>query len=113
MTSAPDEKTVLAKAVLVAASRLGLELTDALNLSSIASLNDTSQIDPESQTGERAILLVRLSVALTHLCGDDPAWIAHFMGSPNRAIGGVPAQQISTAEGLASVVQVAEKLARR
>lgn len=40
MTSAPDEKTVLAKAALVAARKLGLELTDI------------SQMDPDSQAGE-------------------------------------------------------------
>lgn len=101
MTSAPDEKTVLAKAALVAARKLGLELTDI------------SQMYPDSQAGERALLLVRLSMALSQLCGDDPAHIANFMGSPNKATGGVPAQQASTAEGLASVLQFAEALAKK
>jgi hypothetical protein len=47
------------------------------------------------------------------LCGDDPKWMGHFMATHNLAIGSVPVQQISSAEGLSSIVRFAEELARR
>ena len=117
MTSTPDAKAVLAKATLVAACKLGFsypELAGALNVSesTIANLHDNPQIDPASPMGERATLLVRLSKALSALCGDDPKWMKHFMTTHNLVIGSVPAQQISSA-GLSSIVDIAEALARR
>lgn len=117
MTS-PNTSTALAKATLVAADKLGLtapELAEALNASAttVTGLRDILQIDSTSPSGERAKLLVRLSVALAQLCGDDLGWMRHFMKTPNKVTGGVPAQQISSTDGLTSILQFAESLARR
>ncbi len=118
MTSAPDANAALAKATLVAAGKLGFsypEFAGALNvsMSTIANLHDDPKIDPASPIGQRAILLVRLSLALSALCGDDPKWMRHFMTSHNLVMGIVPIQQISSGEGLSSIVQITESLASR
>ncbi len=106
--STPDQ--VLAKAVLRAAEQLGLSqsaLADVLGVhrTTITQLKKNLKLDPNSKQGELALLLIRLARALFALTGGDQLWIQHFMRTPNRATGGVPAEQVTRLEGLFAVLR--------
>ncbi|MDK9686333.1 MULTISPECIES: antitoxin Xre-like helix-turn-helix domain-containing protein [Halomonas] len=106
--STPDQ--VLAKAVLRAAEQLGLSqsaLADVLGVhrTTITQLKKNLKLDPNSKQGELALLLIRLARALFALTGGDQVWIQHFMRTPNRATGGVPAEQVTRLEGLFAVLR--------
>lgn len=106
--STPDQ--VLAKAVLRAAEQLGLSqsaLADVLGVhrTTITQLKKNLKLDPNSKQGELALLLIRLARALFALTGGDKLWIQHFMRTPNRATGGVPAEQVTRLEGLFAVLR--------
>ncbi|MFV0284245.1 MAG: antitoxin Xre/MbcA/ParS toxin-binding domain-containing protein [Castellaniella sp.] len=110
---APD--TVLAKAVLRAAGQLGLRqagLADVLGMhrTAISRMKTAQSLDPASKQGELALLLVRLARALYALTGGDVQWIRHFMQSPNRVTGGVPAEQITTIQGLVTVLRFVDAM---
>ena len=103
---AADRKIVLAKAVLKAAEQLDL---DSENLSVILGtdlrLSNKLELDPESEPGNRAILLIRIYKALYAANGGNLAWMQRFMKSPNRATGGIPSEQIKTYTGLLKVLR--------
>ncbi|WP_339118322.1 MbcA/ParS/Xre antitoxin family protein [Halomonas sp. BMC6] len=106
--STPDQ--VLAKAVLRAAEQLRLSqsaLADVLGVhrTTITQLKKNLKLDPNSKQGELALLLIRLARALFALTGGDQLWIQHFMRTPNRATGGVPAEQVTRLEGLFAVLR--------
>jgi plasmid maintenance system antidote protein VapI len=103
----PDE--VLAKAVLNAADQLGLkqaELAQVLGIhrTAVSRLKQSLSLDPATKQGELALLLIRIARAVYALAGGDSAWIKHFMHSPNRVTGGVPAQQVQSIHGLMQVL---------
>ena len=109
----PD--AVLAKAALNAAAELGLKQADlaavlGLHRTAVSRLKRNSSLDPESKQGELALMLVRLARALFALTGGDETWIRHFMQTPNKVTGGVPAEQIRTVEGLVTVLQFVDAI---
>ena len=111
----PAADAVLAKAVLNAAAELGLkqaELAAVLGLhrTAISRLKKSGALDPDSKQGELALLLVRLARALYALTGGDEAWIRHFMRTPNKVTGGVPAEQITSVQGLVGVLQFVDAI---
>ena len=109
----PD--AVLAKAALNAAAELGLKQADlaavlGLHRTAVSRLKRNPSLDPESKQGELALMLVRLARALFALTGGDETWIRHFMQTPNKVTGGVPAEQIRTVEGLVTVLQFVDAI---
>ncbi len=109
----PD--AVLAKAVLNAATELGLKQADlaavlGLHRTAVSRLKRNPTLDPESKQGELALMLIRLARALFALTGGDEAWIRHFMQTPNNVTGGVPAEQIKTVQGLVTVLQFVDAI---
>jgi len=111
----PTADAVLAKAVLNAASQLGLtqaELAVVLGVhrTAISRLKQSVSLYPTSKQGELALLLIRIARALYILAGGDALWIKHFMHSPNSLSGGIPAQQIQTIQGLVQVLQLVDAL---
>lgn len=110
--SAPEPAAVLAKAVLNAADQLGLKQAE---LAAILGLDRTGisrlkQLDPHSKRGELALLVIRIARALFALTGGDQEWIKHFMHSPNKVTGGIPAKQMETIQGLMQVVQFVDAI---
>lgn len=106
------QKIILAKAVLAAAERLGLtqdQLALVLNIDSVNTLNSL-ELDPNSKQGELALTLIRITTSLDALTGGDIAWMQHFMKSPNKLLSGIPIEQIQTTQGLATVLNVVERL---
>jgi hypothetical protein len=63
------------------------------------------RIDPASKAGELALLLVRCYRALFVLVGGEPEQMRHWMHTPNRDTGGVPAAQVCTVQGLIRVTE--------
>ncbi len=111
----PVPATVLAKAVLRAADQLGLkqaELAAALGMhrTAVSRLKTTASLDPGSKQGELALLLLRLARALFALTGGDQNWIRHFMRTPNKITGGIPAAQIETIQGMTTVLQFVDAI---
>ncbi|MHC8945526.1 MbcA/ParS/Xre antitoxin family protein [Advenella incenata] len=111
----PAPETVLAKAVLRAAEQLGLkqaELAAVLGMhrTAISRLKTTASLDPDSKQGELALLLLRLARALFALTGGDQEWIRHFMRTPNKITGGIPAAQIETIQGMTTVLQFVDAI---
>ncbi|MBK9468295.1 MAG: DUF2384 domain-containing protein, partial [Gammaproteobacteria bacterium] len=54
--------------------------------------------------------LVRLARALFALTGGDQDWIRHFMRTPNKVTGGIPARQIESIQGLVTVLQFVDAI---
>jgi len=111
----PAPEAVLAKAVLKAAEQLGLkqgELATVLGIhrTAVSRLKQTPSLDPESKAGELALLLIRIARSLFALTGGDEVWIRHFMRTPNKLTGGVPAQQIERIQGLVTVLQFVDAM---
>jgi hypothetical protein len=111
----PNPAAVLAKAVMNAADQLGLkqaELAAVLGMhrTAISRLKQNPNLEPTSKQGELALLLIRIARALFALTGGDKDWIKHFMHSPNHVTGGVPAQQITSIQGLIHVLQFVDAL---
>src|SRR5690606_30444488 len=111
----PSPDAVLAKAVLRAADQLGLRQADlaavlGVHRTAISRLKQNPSLDPASKQGELAVLLLRLARALYTLAGGDPDWIRHFMHTPNRVTGGIPARQIESIQGLMTVLQFTDAI---
>lgn len=111
----PLPEAVLAKAVLKASEQLGLkqaELAAVLGVhrTAISRLKQNPSLDPQSKQGELALLLIRLARALFALTGGDETWIRHFMQTPNKVTGGIPAQQIESIQGLMTVLQFVDAI---
>lgn len=108
-------ETVLAKAVLNAAVQLSLNQTElaavlGIHRTAVSRLKHNLVLDPSSKQGELALLLIRVARAVYALAGGDPAWIKHFMQSPNQVTGGVPAKQVQSISGLVQVLQFVDAL---
>lgn len=115
LQQAPQPQLVLAKAVLNAAEQLGLkqaELAAVLGVhrTAVSRLKQNPSLDPGSKQGELALLLIRVARALYSLAGGDPDWMKHFMHSPNKVTGGIPAQQVQSIQGLMQVLQFVDAM---
>ncbi len=111
----PAADAVLAKAVLRAAEQLGLKQSElaavlGMHRTAVSRLKTTATLDPASKQGELALLLLRLARALFALTGGDQEWMRHFMRTPNNVTGGVPANQIETIQGMATVLQFVDAI---
>lgn len=111
----PNPNVVLGKAVLRAAEQLGLKQADlaavlGVHRTAISRLKQNPDLSPESKQGELALLLIRMARALFALTGGDAEWAKHFMQSPNKATGGIPARQIESIQGLVLCVQFVDAI---
>lgn len=103
--SQPDPRTVLAKALLNAGRALGLSQE---RIGEVVGRDRTSiarGLDPQSKSGELALLLIRCYRSLYALVGGRPEDLRHWMQTPNQDTGGVPAEQIGSIQGLIRVVE--------
>ena len=105
-----DHGSVLTRALLSAANRLGLRnnrLAEVIGTSeaTISRLSAGRSIDPASKQGELALLFVRLYRSLDALVGGDDAQARAWLHAENSHLGGVPAEQIQRVEGLVDVIQ--------
>jgi len=104
-TDQHEESAVLGQATLEATKWLGVPQNA---LQTIVGKHPSNirryGLDPATKPGELALLLIRLYRSLYVLVGGDAEQMRHWMHTPNRDTGGVPAEQIRTVTGLAEVV---------
>lgn len=106
----PDPGTVLCKAIINVKDHLSLsqaEVGDAigLNRTSVGRLAVRGSLSPQSKTGELALLLVRIYRALYAMMGGDIGAMQHWYRTPNRHLGGTPAELVASVQGLIRVVE--------
>ncbi|MDO6461706.1 MbcA/ParS/Xre antitoxin family protein [Granulosicoccaceae sp. 1_MG-2023] len=99
-----DDRTLIAKAVLNAASYLGLTRNELGEIIGRHRSSLGKGIDPDSKEGELALMLIRCYRSLFALMDGDRDNIRHWMHTANQGTGGVPAEQIKTIPGLSRVM---------
>ncbi len=115
---APLPDSVLAKAAISAAERLGLrhkQLAEIIGTSeaSISRLRSGRGLDPNRKEGELALLFLRVYRSLDTLVGGDDVKARDWLHAANDHIGGIPAERIRTVEGLVDVVQYLDAMRGR
>ena len=108
---APEPAEVLRKALLRAATRLGLNQKDlgeivgmsGASVSRLASGRLT--LEPESKNGELALLFLRAYRGLDAVVGGDEEKARAWFFAKNAHVGGVPSERARTIEGLVDVAQ--------
>ena len=118
LTTQPEPGTVLAKATLAAAERLGVrsrQLAGVIGSSeaSVSRLRGGRGLDPTSKEGELALLFLRLYRSLDALVGGDDVKSRQWLHAANDHLRGVPAERIRTVEGLVDVVQYLDAMRGR
>jgi hypothetical protein len=102
----PDPRRVLATALVNAGKELGLTQHD---LGQIIGRDRTALnrggLDPDSKSGELALLLVRAYRALYALTGGDREAMRHWFQTDNLHTGGIPTEQVRSVQGLIRVVE--------
>src|SRR5260370_11291940 len=93
----PEPATVLAKAAINAAFRLGLrnkQLAEIIGTSeaSVSRLRSGRGLDPKTKEGELALLFLRLYRSLDALVGGDDVYARSWMHAMNDHVAGIPAQ---------------------
>ena len=102
-------ETVLTKATLSAADRLGLSartLAEAIGVSeaSISRMKrGTSLLATGTKPFELAALLVRIFRSLDAIAGGDSNTVRGWLGAQNMALGGRPVDRITSVQGLVDV----------
>ena len=114
----PQAAAVVAKAVLAAAERLGLrdrQLAAIIGSSeaSVSRLRNGRGLDPASKEGELALLFVRLYRGLDALVGGDDTAARAWMNAANAHVHGVPAERVTSVEGLVDFVQYLDAMRGR
>ena len=99
-----DEK-VLAKALVNAGKSLGFSQAEVGHIIGKDRSNFRNGIDPQTKSGELALLFIRCYRSLYTLVGGQVKDMQHWMQTENRHTGGVPSEQIKTVIGLATVVE--------
>jgi len=105
-----EHSRVLAEATLNAASFLGITAEALGNVlgrdrTSISRLKKSPVIDPESKTGELALLFVRVYRGLFAILGGNQNAMRAWLQQPNLALHGTPSSLITSVSGLSSTVQ--------
>lgn len=114
----PDAESVLAKALVSAAARLGVRnrhLGTVIGSSeaSVSRLQHGRGLEPDTKEGELALLFLRLYRSLDALVGGDDAKARAWLHAENAHVRGVPAERIRSVEGLVDVVQYLDAMRGR
>lgn len=101
---------VVTKAVLNAATRLGLRQRDLAHVlgsseASVSRLHHGRLIEAGSKEGELALLLLRVFRSLDAVVGGDDGAARAWLHAHNHHLGGTPAKRLGTVEGLVDVVR--------
>ena len=101
----PDPKLTLAKAFTNAGKALGLKQQVGKDRTTFS-----RGIDPDSKTGELALMLIRCYRGLYALVGGREEDMQHWMHTYNHHTQGVPAEQLKSIAGLNSVLDYIDAL---
>lgn len=101
-----DPSSVLAEALANAGKHLSMSQAE---LGEIIGKDRTvisrGRIAADSKAGELALLFIRCYRALYVLVGGNPQQMRHWMQTDNLHTGGIPAEQVKTVQGLATVLE--------
>jgi len=112
--SRPRAAEVLTRALVKAGKDIGLTQAEvAAVVGRDRTALSRSAIEPDTKSGELALLLIRAYRALFVLVGGEPRQMKHWMHTPNHHVGGVPAELIRTVPGLVRVVEYLDALRGR
>lgn len=100
----PNERQMLAKALLRAGKAMGLSQADVGTVVGRDRTSFARGLDPDSKSGELALLLIRCYRSLFVLVGGKSQDIRHWMQTQNLHTGGVPAEQVKSIQGLTEVL---------
>jgi hypothetical protein len=70
-------------------------------------------LEPDTKSGELALLVIRAYRALYVLVGGDGRQMKHWMHTSNRHLGGVPAEMLRSVQGLNRVVEYLDAIRGR
>lgn len=106
----PDPASVLTKALLRASAKLALKQRDIAAIlgaseASISRLHKDRTVEPHSKEGELALLFLRAFRSLDALVGGDEEAAQAWLHAENTHVGGIPANRMTTVEGLVDVVR--------
>lgn len=106
----PDPASVLTKALLRASAKLALKQRDIAAIigaseASVSRLHKDRTVEPHSKEGELALLFLRAYRSLDALVGGDAPAAQTWLHAKNTHLGGVPAERMTTVEGLVDVVR--------
>lgn len=105
LATRPDPRRVLTAALISAGKELGLTQAElGVVIGRDRTVLSRGQLEPDSKSGELALLLIRAYRALFALVGGDSPLMQHWMHTDNLHTGGVPAEQIRSIQGLTRVV---------
>ena len=97
----PEKSAVLGRSLLAAAEELGVSKSD---IGAIIGRNrttiDRNGIDPDSKSGELALMFIRIYRSLFALMGGDKDNMRHFLHTKNLGTHGVPAEQLHHIQGM-------------
>ena len=108
--SLSERSTVVSKAVVRAADLLGLTnaaLARTIGVSEATASRlraGTYALESGTKPYELSLLLIRLFRSLDAVVGGDEASLRSWMVAANRALGGVPRDQVQTVTGLVAAV---------
>ena len=106
----PNSRQTLSKALVRAGRELGLSQAEIGKIIGKDRTSIARGLDPESKSGELALLLIRCYRSLYVLVGGKSEDIRHWMHTRNTHIGGVPAEQVMKAQGLVHVLEYLDAL---
>jgi hypothetical protein len=110
----PRAAEVLTRALVKAGKDIGLTQAEvAAVVGRDRTALSRSAIEPETKSGELALLLIRAYRALFVLVGGEPRQMKHWMHTHNHHVGGVPAELIRTVPGLVRVVEYLDAIRGR
>jgi hypothetical protein len=105
---------VLTRALVKAGKELGLTQAD---LGAIVGRDRTvlsrAALEPDTKSGELALLLIRAYRALFVLVGGESRQMKHWMRTHNHHVGGVPAELVRSVPGLMRVVEYLDAIRGR
>ena len=105
---------VLTRALVKAGKELGLTQAD---LGAIVGRDRTvlsrGALEPDTKSGELALLLIRAYCALFVLVGGESRQMKHWMHIHNHHVGGVPAELVRSVPGLMRVVEYLDAIRGR
>lgn len=106
----PDPKLVLSKAVLNAGQNLGLRREEIGRILGKDRSSISRGLDPDSKSGEIALLLIRCYRSLAVIVGEDAKIMAHWFSTENNHIGGIPRDLAMTIQGLVHVTEYLDSM---
>lgn len=105
---------VLTRALVKAGKELGLTQVElGVIVGRDRTVLSRGALEPDTKSGELALLLVRAYRALFVLVGGESRQMKHWMHTNNHHVGGVPAELVRTVSGLMRVVEYLDAIRGR